>query len=72
MPRPKPPAPLVPRYVRMSDRHWLIFKELGGAEWLRAELEKKAKMPKKYYDVFLKTGGPNAIREQTPPIQERV
>jgi hypothetical protein len=52
----------------MSDRHWLIFKELGGAEWLRAELEKKAKMPKKYYDVFLKTGGPNAIREQTPTI----
>ena len=50
MPRPKPPEPLKHRYLRMSDRHWLIFKQLGGAEWLRNILEKKAPMPKKFYD----------------------
>jgi len=31
---------------------WVIFKQLGGAEWLRDTLEKKAPMPKKYYDGF--------------------
>jgi len=50
MPRPKPPEPLKHRYLRMSDRHWLILKQLGGAEWLRELLEKKAPMPKKFYD----------------------
>ena len=50
MPRPKPPEPLIGRQVRMSDRHWLILQQLGGAEWLRTILEKKAPMPKKYYD----------------------
>ena len=50
MPRPKPPAPLKARYVRLSDTHWAIFKQLGGAEWLRTLLEKKAPMPKQYYD----------------------
>jgi len=54
MPRPKPPAPLKARYVRLSDTHWLIFQQLGGAEWLRTTLDKKAPMPKQYYDVFLK------------------
>ena len=49
-----------------------IFRELGGIEWLRETLEKRAKMPKKYYDVFLKTGGPDAVREQTQTIQKRV
>jgi hypothetical protein len=34
----------------MSDRQWMIFNQLGGADWLRALLEKKAPMPKKYYD----------------------
>jgi len=34
----------------MSDRQWMIFNQLGGAEWLRGFLEKKAPMPKKYYD----------------------
>jgi hypothetical protein len=34
----------------MSDRQWIIFNQLGGAEWLRGFLEKKAPMPKKYYD----------------------
>jgi len=27
----------------------MILQELGGAEWLRKELDKKAKMPMKYY-----------------------
>ena len=50
MPRPKPPEPLLGRQIRMSDRQWIIFNELGGAEWLRGFLEKKAPMPKQYYD----------------------
>ena len=50
MPRPKPPEPLLGRQVRMSDRHWMILQQLGGAEWLRTILDKKAPMPKKYYD----------------------
>lgn len=50
MPRPKPPAPLKVRYVRLSDKQWLILEQLGGAEWLRTLLEKKAPMPKQYYD----------------------
>jgi hypothetical protein len=37
----------------MTDRQWLVFKQLGGAEWLRAELEKKAPLPKKYYEELL-------------------
>ena len=55
MPRPKPPEPLIGRQVRMSDRQWMIFNQLGGAEWLRKQLEKKAPMPKKYYEVFTKS-----------------
>ena len=50
MPRPKPPEPLLGRQVRMSDRQWMIFNQLGGAEWLRGLLDKKAPMPKQYYD----------------------
>jgi hypothetical protein len=50
MPRPKPPAPLKVRYVRLSDKQWMIFNQLGGADWLRVLLEKKAPMPKKFYD----------------------
>jgi len=72
MPRPKPPEPLLGRQVRMSDRQWNILNHLGGAEWLRKLLDKKDPFPKKYYDVILKTGGPNAVRKQTPPIQERI
>lgn len=72
MPRPKPPAPLKARYVRLSDKQFIIFNHLGGAEWLRELLEKKDPFPKKYYDAILKSGGPNAIRKQTPPIQERI
>jgi len=50
MPRPKPPEPLLGRQIRMSDRQWIIFNQLGGADWLRKLVEKKAPMPKKYYD----------------------
>ena len=50
MPRPKPPEKLLGRQVRRSDRHWMILQQLGGAEWLRTVLDKKAPMPKKYYD----------------------
>jgi len=39
----------------MSDRHWIILNQLGGAEWLRNLLDKKAPMPKKYYEVFKTT-----------------
>ena len=34
----------------MSDRQWIMFNELGGADWLRKLVEKKAPMPKQYYD----------------------
>jgi len=50
MPRPKPPEPLKGRQVRVSDRQWMIFQQLGGIKWLRAELEKKTPLPKKYYE----------------------
>ena len=53
MPRPKPPAPLIGRQVRMTDKQWLILNQLGGAEWLRTLLEKKAPMSKQYYDKLL-------------------
>ena len=53
MPRPKPLEPLIGRQVRMSDRHWIIFNQLGGAEWLRQMIVKKTPMPKKYYDELL-------------------
>lgn len=52
MPRPKPPSPLKHRYLRMSDVEWLMFKELGGAEWLRTYVKQKAKFPAAYYAAF--------------------
>ena len=54
VPRPKPPEPLIGRQIRMSDRQWIIFNQLGGAEWLRQIIVKKTPMPKKYYDELLK------------------
>jgi hypothetical protein len=36
----------------MSDVEWLMFKELGGAEWLRTYVKKKAKFPAAYYAAF--------------------
>jgi len=53
MPRPKPPEKLLGRQVRMSDRQWIILNQLGGAEWLRNILDKKAPMSKQYYDAIL-------------------
>ena len=49
MPRPKPPMLLKGRQIRMSDVEWLMFKELGGAEWLRKHVKEKAKLPVKHY-----------------------
>jgi len=54
VPRPKPPEPLIGRQIRMSDRQWIIFNQLGGAEWLRQMIVKKTPMPKQYYDELLK------------------
>jgi len=53
MPRPKPPEPLIGRQVRMSDRHWIIFNHLGGAQWLRELLDKKDPFSKEYYKRIL-------------------
>ena len=67
MPRPKPPAPLKARFVRLSDEEWGKFKEMGGADWLRKTLNAR---PAKYYDVFLKpsSGETHALRKQTTPL----
>ncbi len=50
MPRPKPPEPLKPRYIRLSDKQFTILNHLGGADWLRKLLEKKDPFPKQYYE----------------------
>jgi hypothetical protein len=50
MPRPKPPLKLKPRHVRMSDVEWLMFKELGGPDWLRKHVKAKAKFPVQHYE----------------------
>lgn len=49
MPRPKPPEPLKPREIRLSDQQFAKLKELGGAAWLRRFLGGK---PEKYHEVF--------------------
>jgi len=54
MPRPKPPMPLIGRQVRMSDLDWLIFQDMGGADWLRKHLKAKARLPIKHYEMLLK------------------
>lgn len=54
MPRPKPSAPLKARFVRLSDVEWLQFKELGGADWLRKYVKRKAKYPTRYYEDDVK------------------
>ncbi len=50
MPRPKPPMELKGRNMRMSDVEYLMFLELGGAEWLRQFVKKKAKLPISHYE----------------------
>ena len=54
MPRPKPPMELKGRNMRMSDVEWLMFQELGGADWLRKYVKKKAKFPLQHYVEFKK------------------
>lgn len=39
--------------MRMSDLEWLMFQELGGADWLRKFVRKKAKLPIKHYEKQL-------------------
>jgi len=38
----------------MSDLEWLIFQDMGGADWLRKHLKAKAKLPIKHYEAQLK------------------
>jgi len=63
MPRPKPPMPLKYRNMRMSDLEWLIFQDMGGADWLRKYLKAKAKLPIKHYEVQLKGKGNDTGKE---------
>jgi hypothetical protein len=41
----------------MSDIEWLMFIELGGAEWLRKHVKQKAKYPKGYYEALAEKQG---------------
>ena len=54
MPRLKPVEPLVRVDLRLTVAHRAMLKQLGGVRWLRAMLEKKAPMPKQYYNALLK------------------
>jgi hypothetical protein len=38
----------------MSDLEWLIFQDMGGADWLRKYLKAKARLPIKHYEAQLK------------------
>lgn len=38
--RPKPPEPLQPRSVRLTDRQWAHLRKLGSL-WLRKLLDKQ-------------------------------
>lgn len=62
MPRPKPPAPLVPRYVRMSDAEFERFREMGGAAWLRAECRPR---PPGYWSVFARPSPGDSVSERS-------
>jgi hypothetical protein len=46
--------PLIGRQVRMSDLEWIMFQDLGGADWLRKIVKTKAKFPTPYYMLKLK------------------
>ena len=46
--------PLIGRQVRMSDLEGMMFQDLGGADWLRELVKKKAKFPTPYYILKLK------------------
>ena len=68
MPRPKPPAPLKARYVRLSDEEWEKFKEMGGAEWLRKAMRTR---PRNYYEVFQREYNEADIRFVKRKFEER-
>ena len=68
MPRPKPPEKLIGRQIRMSDRQWIIFNQLGGAEWFRDLLDKKAPMPKQYYNAIIQQQVTNHDRTRHQPL----
>jgi hypothetical protein len=55
----------------MSDRQWIIFNQLGGADWLRVILEKKAPMSKQYYDKLLQEQQNDRTREANGTISHR-
>ena len=38
MPRPKPAQPLKALHVQLSEHHLMVFKRLGGSQWLRQQL----------------------------------
>lgn len=65
MPRPKPSEPLIGRQIRMSNKQWIIFNQLGGAKWFRELLDKKAPMPKQYYNVIIQQKETNHDRPKT-------
>ena len=46
--------PLIGRQVRMSDLEWMMFQDLGGADWLRKFVKTKAKFPAQHYMFKLK------------------
>lgn len=48
----------------MSDLDWLIFQDMGGADWLRKHLKAKARLPLKYYEAQLR-GAENDTREES-------
>ena len=68
MPRPKPPAPLKARYVRLSDEEWEKFQEMGGAEWLRKAMRTR---PHNYYEVFQREYNEADIRFVKRKFEER-
>jgi hypothetical protein len=52
----------------MSDRQWIIFNQLGGAEWFRDLLDKKAPMPKQYYNAIIQQKETNHDRTRHQPV----
>jgi hypothetical protein len=52
----------------MSDRQWIIFNQLGGAEWFRDLLDKKAPMPKQYYTAIIQQKETNHDRTRHQPV----
>jgi hypothetical protein len=52
----------------MSDRQWIIFNQLGGAEWFRDLLDKKAPMPKQYYIAIIQQQETNHDRTRHQPV----